>query len=424
MDVARFGNYASPDYGTIKSSENYERRFIMTFPNETLPKGRKQKTTALYDRFINQGAVMGDSFGLENVLWFAKNKEDAFEEPTIKRSRSHNYVSKEVINVRENVGAIEVANFSKHEFTGPDARKFLDYIMAGKIPNPGRISLSPMLTYKGKLYGDLTISCLDENEFLIFGSGAAQEMHRRWFESHIKKFNVSYKNRSDDFHGIGIAGPKSRDLLQKIVREDVSNSNLKFRDSRRMFVAGVPAVINRISFTGELGYEIYVAPHFQIKLFEEIMEAGKEFNIKPFGSRALMSMRLEKNWGAWTLDYRPDFTAKETGLDKFINWDKEFIGKESAAKDICQSKLVPLIVETNDIDVTYNEAVMKGDKSIGYVTSGGFAHFVNKSVAFSYLNKKELNSEKGIQVEINGDLFNCAIINEPLYDPSGQKMRS
>ena len=133
MDVARFGDYASPQYGTIKSSENYERRFIMTFPNETLPKGRKQKTTALYDRFVNQGAVMGDSFGLENVLWFANNKEDAYEEPTIKRSRSHNYVSKEVINVRENVGAIEVANFSKHEFKGPDARKFLDYIMAGRI---------------------------------------------------------------------------------------------------------------------------------------------------------------------------------------------------------------------------------------------------------------------------------------------------
>ena len=175
---------------------------IMTFPNETLPKGRKQKTTALYDRFVNQGAVMGDSFGLENVLWFANNKEDAHEEPTIKRSRSHDYVSKEVINVRENVGLIEVANFSKHEFKGPDARKFLDHIMAGRLPKPGRISLSPMLSYRGKLCGDLTVACLDENEFMVFGSGAAQEMHRRWFESHIDKFNLSYSNRSDEYHGL------------------------------------------------------------------------------------------------------------------------------------------------------------------------------------------------------------------------------
>ena len=187
---------------------------------------------------------------------------------------------------------------------------------------------------------------------------------------------------------------------------------------------GVPAIINRISFTGELGYEIYVAPHYQLKLYEELMEAGKEFDIKPFGGRALMSMRLEKNWGAWTLDYRPDFTAKETGLDMFINWNKEFIGKESAQKESSSSKLTPLIVETNDIDVTNNEAVMNGDQSIGYVTSGGFAHFVNKSVAFTFIDQNKIKSENKIQVEINGNLFNCSVIKEPLYDPSGQKMRN
>ncbi len=137
-----------------------------------------------------------------------------------------------------------------------------------------------------------------------------------------------------------------------------------------------------------------------------------------------MSMRLEKNWGAWTLDYRPDFTAKQTGLDMFINWDKDFIGKEKAKSENSSSKLTPLIVETNDIDVTNNEAVMNGDQSIGYVTSGGFAHFVNKSVAFTFIDQNKIKSENKIQVEINGDLFNCSIIKEPLYDPSGQKMRS
>ena len=424
MDVARFGDYASPQYGTIKSSENYERRFIMTFPNETLPKGRKQKTTALYDRFVSKGAVMGDNFGLENVLWFAKNKEDAYEEPTIKRSRSHDYVANEVKNVRENVGAIEVANFSKHEFKGPDSKKFLDHVLAGKLPKPGRISLSPMLTYKGKLYGDLTVACLNEDEFMIFGSGAAQEMHRRWFESHINKFNLKYSNRSDDFHGIAIAGPKSRKLFQKLVRENVSNENFKFRDIKRMFVAGVPAIVNRISFTGELGYEIYVAPHFQLKLYEEIESAGKEFDLKPFGGRALMSMRLEKSWGAWTLDFRPDFTAKESGLDVFIDWKKDFIGKKSAEKDKSNLKLTPMIVETKDIDVTNNEAVMKDGKSIGYITSGGFAHYAKKSVAYSYLDKEILKTNKKLKVEINGNFYDCSIINEPLYDPRGTKMRS
>ncbi len=424
MDVARFGNYASPQYGTIKSSENYERRFIMTFPNETLPKGRKQKTTALYDRFVSMGAVMGDSFGLESVLWFANDPKDAYEEPTIKRSRSHDYVSKEVKNVRENVGVTEIANFSKHEFQGPDARKFLNYILAGRIPKIGRISLNPMLTPKGKLYGDLTVACLNDNKFIVFGSGAVQEMHRRWFESHLKDFDIVYKNRSDDFHGLALSGPKSRDLLQKLVRENISNENFKFRDVREMYVAGVPAIVNRISFTGELGYEIYVAPHFQLKLYEEMEAVGKEFKLKPFGGRALMSMRLEKNWGAWTLDFRPDFTAKESGLDFFINWNKDFIGKESAKKDKSKLKLTPLIIETDDIDVTNNEAIVKDGTSIGYITSGGFAHHVKKSVAYSYLDEEILKTNEKFQVEINGNFYNSTIIKEPLYDPRGTKMRS
>ena len=424
MDVARFGDYASPQYGTIKSSENYERRFIMTFPNETLPKGRKQKTTSLYDRFVSKGGVMGDSFGLESVLWFANDPKDAYEEPTIKRSRSHNYVAKEVKNVRENVGVTEIANFSKHEFQGPDARKFLNYVLAGRIPAPGRIVLNPMLTPKGKLYGDLTVACFNDNKFIVFGSGAVQEMHRRWFENHLNNFDVIYKNRSDELHGLALSGPKSRQLMQKLVRDDISNENFKFRDVKEMYVGGVPAIVNRISFTGELGYEIYVAPHFLLKLYETMEAAGKEFNLKPFGGRALMSMRLEKNWGAWTLDFRPDFTAKESGLDFFIDWNKDFIGKESAKKDKSKLKLTPLVIETDDIDVTNNEAVVKNGKSIGYITSGGFAHYVNKSIAYSYLDEEILKSNEKFQVEINGNFYNCSIIKKALYDPTGERMRS
>jgi dimethylglycine dehydrogenase len=426
MDVARFGDYASPDYGTIKSSENYERRFIMTFPNETLPKGRKQKTTALYDRLINRGAVMGDSFGLEHALWFAKDKKDAFEDPTFKRSRSHDYVGLEVKAVRTDVGVSEIANFSKHEFTGAGARKFLDFILAGRIPKPGRITLNPMLTEKGKLYGDLTVACLNKEKFMIFGSGAVQEMHRRWFEKYLPKTDVSYRNRSDEYHGLAISGPKSRELISKISREDFSNKEFKFRDTREIFVGGVPAIVNRISFTGELGYEIYTAPQFQIKLFEEIENNGKELGLKIFGGRALMSMRLEKNWGAWALDFRPDFTAAESGLDLFINWDKDFLGKNAALKekkDGSKKKLVTMIIDTKEIDVTGDEAIMKDGKCVGYITSGGYTHHVKKSVAMGYLPINLAKNGSEIEIEINGDLYKASVQLEPLYDPSGKKMR-
>ena len=207
MDIARFGNYATADWGTVKSSENYERRFVMTFPNETLPKGRRQKTTALYDRLVAKGAVMGTSFGLEHALWFANGPDDAHEAPTFDRNRSHDYVAAEVRAVREAVGMIEIANFGKHEVCGPGARAFLDKMLAGILPKPGRVALSPMLTPKGKLYGDLTVSCLAEDRFLLLGSGAAQDMHRRWFERHLPSEGVSYRNASDALHGVAIAGP-------------------------------------------------------------------------------------------------------------------------------------------------------------------------------------------------------------------------
>ena len=427
MDVARFGNFASPEYGTIKSSENYERRFVMTFPNETLPKGRRQKTTSIYDRLLKKGAVMGDSFGLENALWFAKNEKDAHEEPTFKRSRSHNYIAEEVKAVRTGVGATEIANFAKHEFTGPEARKFLDYILAGKIPKPGRIVLTPMLTPKGKLYGDLTVACLKENKFILFGSGAAQEMHRRWFEKFLPRKGVVYKNRSDDFHGIAISGPNSRKLLSKICRDDVSNESLRFRATKETFVGGVPVILNRISFSGELGYEIYTAPQFQLKLFEEIESFGKELNLKFYGARALMSLRLEKNWGAWTLDFRPDFTAAESGLDIFINWNKDFVGKEASLRDKKQGikkKLVTMIVDTKDIDVTNDEAILKDNKCVGYVTSGGYAHHSKKSIALGYVPVELSKNQTSLSIEINGKLFKAHITDKPLYDANGEKMKS
>ena len=276
MDIARFGNYATPDYGTVKSTENYERRFVMTFPNETLPKGRRQKTTALYDRLVARGAVMGDSFGLEHALWFADGPEDAHEEPTFNRSRAHDYVGSECKAVREAVGAIEIANFAKHEFRGEGARAYLDHVLAGRVPKPGRLMLTPMLTPKGKLYGDLTVACLAEDHFMLFGSGAMQEAHRRWFEQSLPQSGVEYNNRSDEFHGIAISGPNSRQLLQQICRDDVSNDGMKFLDIRQTFVAGVPAILARISFSGELGFEIYVAPQYQLRLAEGIEEAGEK----------------------------------------------------------------------------------------------------------------------------------------------------
>ena len=427
MDVARFGEYATHEYGTIKSVENYERRFQLTYPNETLPAGRQQKTTALYDRLVSRGALMADGFGLENAMWFADTPENATETPTFHRSNAFAYVGEEVRAVREAVGAIEIANFANHEITGPGAREWLDSILAARLPKPGRLALTPMLTPKGKLYGDLSVACLDSETFMLFGSGAAQEMHRRWFEQHLPEQGVTYRNRSDEHHGIAISGPNSRLLLERITRLDVSKEALKFRDIRKTSVGDVPAILARVSFSGELGYEIYVAPHYLLKLFEAIESAGSDLGLKLYGARALMSLRLEKSWGAWALDYRPDYTAAESGLDVFIQWDKEFIGREAAVSEReagPSKRLVSLIVETDDIDVSNDEAIFHGDECVGYVTSGGYAHWVDKSMALGYVPTALAGDGTELEVEILGHRYAAKVIAQPLYDPAGEKMRS
>lgn len=426
MDIARFGNFATPDWGTVKSSENYERRFTMTFPNETLPKGRRQKTTALYDRLVARGAVMGTSFGLEHALWFANSRDDAHEAPTFSRNRSHAYVAAEVEAVRENVGAIEIANFGKHEIKGPGARAFLGRLLAGHLPSPGRVSLSPMLTPKGRLYGDLTVSCVDESHFLLLGSGAAQEMHRRWIDAHLPDSGVTYRNISDSLHGFALSGPLSRELLQRISRDDVSATGLKFLGMRRTFVGGVPAYLLRLSFSGELGYEIYCEPQFHLALWEHIEAAGINLGLKLYGARALMSLRLEKNWGVWTLDYRPDYTAAESGLDLFIDWSRDFIGRAAALAERDRGparKLVSLVVDTPNQDVVGDEAVLQGDHCVGHVTSGGYAHHIGCSMAMAYVPPACNVDGTILAVEINGTRYPARVVSTPQYDPIGSKMR-
>ncbi|NND70329.1 MAG: GcvT family protein, partial [Rhodothermales bacterium] len=402
MDIARFGDFATPDWGTIKSAENYERRFVMTFPNETLPKGRMQKTTALYDRLCARGAVMGQSFGLEHALWFADGPDDAHEDPTFERNRSHEYVAREVSSVQHAVGGIEVANFAKHEFKGRNARVYLDHVLAGFIPEPGRLALTPMLTPKGKLYGDLTVACLDDEHFLLFGSGAMQEAHRRWFEQDLPD-DVQFANVSDHWHGIALSGPKSRELLGRLTRDDVSGDALKFRDVRQSFVAGVPVILNRLSFSGELGFEVYCRPEYLLRLSEAIETAGADLEFSWYGARALMSMRLEKGWGVWTLEYRPDFNAIEAGMDAFINWDKEFVGKDASLvfrQKEPERKLVVMIIDVQGIDVSNDEAIMKDGEAIGYVSSGGFGHRVGSSMAMGYVSTEHAVEGSTVQVEI------------------------
>ena len=327
--------------------------------------------------------------------------------------------------MRTAVGGIEIANFAKHVIKGKGARAWLNKIMAGYIPKLGRIALTPMLTGKGRLYGDLTVACLTDEHFMLFGSGAMQDAHARWFARTLPD-DVFYENQTGDWHGIALSGPNSRALLADITRDDVSAEALKFRDMRQTFVGGVPVILNRISFSGELGYEIYCRPQYLIKLAEAIEAAGSAHGFSWYGARALMSMRLEKGWGAWGLEFRPDFNAVESGMDSFINWNKDFVGKaatEQFAKDGVARKLVTLVIDT-PIDVTLDEAILHNGEAVGYISSGGYAHHVGKSMAMGYVSSEYAVAGSQLDVEILGEMYKAEVQSAPLYDPEGLKMRS
>ncbi len=430
MDVARYGGFATHGYTIDKVKENYSRRFMITYPNEELPAARPWKTTPIYDRLKQRGAVFGASFGLEHALWFAPAGVEPREIPTFRRSNAFKHVAEECRAVRENVGVLEIANFAKYEISGPGAEGWLDRMLANRMPTKNRLLLSPMLSPKGRLAGDLTVGKLDGERFYIFGSGVMQAIHMRWFLRHLPDSGVTVRNRSSSLLGLAIAGPRSRKLLSRLTLADVSRDAFRFLDLKEFEVAGIMCMVARISFTGELGYEIYCAPEYQLALHEAITTAGQDMNIKHFGGRALFSLRLEKNYGIWTYEFRPDFTAAEAGLDAFIDFSKEanFIGKAAALDERARGpkrRLAVFIVDANDADVNRDEPIFHKGECVGYVTSGGgYAHYMKSSVAMGYVPAELAMADTGFEIEILGERRPANIQSEPLYDPRGERMRA
>jgi dimethylglycine dehydrogenase len=477
MDVSRFGEWATLRYTNAKVRENYSRRFSIRFPNEELPAARPAQTTPLYDTMVAQNAVMGDSWGLETPLWFAPKGTEPKDIVSFHRSNDFEHVGNEVRAVRERVGVTEIANFAKYEVSGPGAEDFLNRLMTNRMPKTGRIVLTPMLNEFGKLIGDFTIAKADDERFMVFGSSAAQIYHMRWFEQHQPKDgSVSIHRFDQTLVGLSIAGPHSRDVLQKLVDEDISPTAFRFMDFREMAVGGAPCMVNRLTYTGDLGYEIWMPPAYERKVYAAIKEAGEEFGIADFGMRALLSMRLEKNFPTWFRELRPIYGPFEGSMDRFIKMEKnDFIGRDAAAKELADGpklRRVSMIIDAIDADVMGDEPiwakvngkdfgtvedphghgpsrygpdgkVAEGSEAdfgaasirgihdgewsvVGWVTSGGYAHYVEKSMAQCYVPAAlaEDESEGMFEIEILGHRCAARINVDPPFDPKGEKMRA
>ncbi|RAZ76841.1 GcvT family protein [Mesorhizobium atlanticum] len=427
MDVARYGDWATMAYTNAKVRENYSRRFSIRFPNEELPAGRPLKTTPLYDTLAVRGAQWGISYGLEVPLWYAP--EGVKDEFSWRRSTDFDHVAKEVAAVRDGVGLSEISNFAKYKVTGEDAAGWLDRMFACKLPRRGRMTLAPMLKDDGRLIGDFTLANIDDSEWFIAGSGIAEQYHMRWFEAHLPKDgSVRIEALGQKLSGLAIAGPKAREVLAKVTRADVSNAAFPFMAIARMDIGMAPCLVGRVSYTGDLGYEIWVAPEYQRAAYQALTAAGGEFGIGLFGSRALNALRLEKNYGSWAREYRPIYGPLEAGLDRFVAYgkDADFIGKEAALAERREGgklRLRSFIVDASDADVIGDEAIWHDGAVRGWVTSGGYAHNSKMSVAMGYVPKEIADRPDGFEIEILGKRHAARIQAAPLFDANFERMR-
>ncbi|WP_299827299.1 FAD-dependent oxidoreductase [uncultured Roseobacter sp.] len=425
MDVARFGDWITPGYTLPKVIENYQKRFSVAYPNEELPAARPNRTTPMYDIFSQMGAVWGQQYGLEVANYFAQGDEPGYETPSFRRSDAFDATAREVQAVRKSVGINEVQNFGKYRVTGSRARAWLNRIMAGRVPAPGRLSLTPMLSPKGRLIGDFTISCLAENHFQLTASYGAQAFHWRWFLHH-QEDGVTLENISDRRTGFQIAGPQARAVLAASTRSDISE--MKFLDVRRLTVGMADCIVQRVSYTGDLGYEIYCDPMSQRALWSTLWAAGQPHGMTPFGMRAMMSLRLDKFFGSWMAEFSPDYTAAETGLDRFISFRKndDFIGRAAAEAERDNGparKLVAFEVDAEDADVQGYEPIWLDGAVVGFCTSGGYSHHAGKSIALGFLPSNRVAEQPDVKIEILGQMRGAKAITEPLFDPDGTRMR-
>ena len=427
MDVARFGDWATPQYTNKKVQENYSRRFSIRFPNETLPAARPLKTTPIYDKLKKAGAQFSDAWGLESALWYApEGVSDAF---SWYRSTDFEHVAAEVKAVRESVGLIEISAFANYTISGEGAHDWLDTMLACKIPSEGRMTLAPMLKEDGKVIGDFTLANLGDDTFFIAGSGVAEDYHMRWFEQHLPDDgSVQIVEHGASMTGVSIAGPNARKVLQAVTDHDVSHENFKFMAIDDMYIGMAPALVGRVTFTGDLGFEIWCEPEYLNYIFDELMAAGEPHNIKLFGSRALNSLRFEKSYGSWASEYRPIYDPEECGLDKFVAGDKaaDFIGKAGQAENKQNQKyrLRTFVIDVDKADAVSDEPIYHNGEVKGWVSSGGYAHNCQKSVALGYVPVEIADEDDGWEIVIIGKRHKAAVQKQALFDPDNLKMRS
>lgn len=423
MDVARYGIWAeNKQYIKETTGQFYSRRFVMTYPNEQLPAGRPIKTAGAYADMTTAGCRWGQSWDLETPLYFAP--EGFTEVPSLKRSNAFDIVAAECRAVRESVGLLDITGFSRFEVSGAGAEAWLKSIFATKLPQPARARLAVMLGKDARLKGDLTLFNWGNGTYWIMGSYYLRTWHMRWFKDHMGK-HVQIKDLGEEVSGFSLSGPKSRAVIERLNAEA---AQLPFMGCGQFDIGLLRTKIGRLSVTGELGYEIHCRAGDHAMLRKTLLEAGSDDGMIEYGFNALLSLRLEKSYGIWSAEFTQGYTAAMTGMDRWIEWERsDFIGHDAAVAERegngPAQRLVTLEIDAGDADASGYEPIWHNSKQVGFVTSGGYAHTLGKSLAMGLVDVAHADEHTMLSVHIVGVERAAKVVPASPYDPSGKAMR-
>ena len=431
VDPRRFGDYATKSFLIEKNEEAYANVFTIHYPDEEREAGRPLRQAPCYDRLKDLGAVFGQKFGWERANWFAPKDIDQVDDWSFRRSNWFNHVGNECLNVQNNVGILDMTAFAKCRISGPSAKDFLDNLVANKLPQKnGRVNLCHALNTKGGVHSEFTIAKESDESFYLVSAGAFQRLDHDWIKKWMPKDrSVSFENLTNSIGVLVLAGPRSRDLLSKISNADFSNKAFPWLSAQKIDVGLAPSIAMRMNFVGELGWELHHPIEYQNHIFDRLMEVGDEFGVKPFGIRAMDSLRIEKTYKLVGTEMSIEYSAYESGLDRFVHLNKgNFIGRDSLVKwqqDGFDNIMVTLeVFDINDADALGNNAVYNNGTVVGRATGGNYGFRVKKSLAIAMVKPEFSKVGTELEMDILDKKHKVVVIEDSPYDPMNNKIRA
>ncbi len=430
VEPRRFGDYASKKYLIEKNEEAYSNVFVIHYPDEERPAGRPLRKAPCYERMQAMGAVFGQKFGWERPNFFATDGMAQEDDWSFRRSKWFEAVRKEVANTTTNVGLLDMTAFAKCRISGPGAEAFLDGFVANNLPKKtGGMALVHALNRNGGIHSEFTLRREASDSFYLVSAGALQRLDHDYIKKHMPRDgSVQFTQLTGALGVLVVAGPKSRQLLQRVTDADLSNEAFRWLSTRDIVVGMAPVNAMRVNYVGELGWELHHPIEYQNHIFDALFAAGEDLGLKPFGIRAMDSMRLEKSYRMVGTELSIEYSAYESAMDRFVKPDKgDFLGREAlvASRDAgVNTLLVTLeVAGVDDADALGNNALLRDGKLIGRATGGGFGFRINKSLALGMVQSEYSKPGTKMEIEILGKSYPATVVADSPFDPENERLR-